>query len=151
MAASLSASSNPGNVLLATMPFGGTRPITDAIGKVGSAASSGCVAVKSAAAASTIAVRSWQALLVGVMLCLRRSRTKPRAVGSRPCDPAQSQIDPAALGQKGRGAAFDAIDAVKGQPATAAKNQGVAGAEPERPGRIAPPLAADPEQTGIAE
>src|SRR5580698_4475869 len=109
MAASWSGSSNPGNVLLATMPFGGTRPITDAIGKVGSAASSGCTAVKNTATASTIAVRSWQALLVGVMLCLRRSRTKPRAVGSRPRDAAQSQIDPAALGQKGGCAGFDAV------------------------------------------
>src|ERR1700722_9571115 len=85
------------------------------------------------------------------MVRLRRSRLWPRAVGIRTSNPAQSQIDPSAFGQQGRCAWFDAIDAMKCQPAIAAKNQGVAGTQAERSGRVVAFRSADAKHTGIAE
>ena len=61
------------------------------------------------------------------------------------------QVDPPALGEQGRTAGVNAVDAVEGQPAGSAERHRVAGGEAERAGRPAARHAADPEQGRVAE
>src|SRR5580698_6592259 len=119
------------------MPAGGTRPAIDAGGKVGSAARAGAAQTRNANTAAKAAdAAAGRILLAITMQRLRGDRVRPRALGSRASDPAQSQIDPSALREQGRSAGLDAVDAMKRQPIAAAENQCIARTQPEGSGRI---------------
>ncbi len=53
--------------------------------------------------------------------------------------PPQGQIDAAAFRQERRGAGDDPVDAMEGEPRLAAEHHRIAGAKPQRAGRVAPP------------
>src|SRR5579863_5861070 len=161
MPAFFSGSMKPGNVLLATMPGGGTRPTRDPGGKTtsadfaasaglagstdlagsaglaGSAHSAGSASVNNASAAASVP----RAMLEAILPLVIRSISAVARLGwhfdARARDPAQCQIDPAALRKQGRCTRVDAVDAMEGKPIAAAEHQRVAGTEPERTGRIA--------------
>src|ERR1700728_1118843 len=150
IAALLSGSAKPANVVLVTIPAGGTRPMREPGGNTGSAARAGSArATSTRKAATPPEARTRARFLFMVQNLCGRMELWRDGCGAR--DPTHREIDPSALREQGRGARVNPIDAVESEPRIAAENERVSRAKPEGTGAIAPLCAANPEQAGIAE
>src|SRR5208283_5362134 len=151
MAASLFGSENPKNASAVTMPTGGTRPMREPGGKIGSAARAGAARSISASAvarpAAALRIRNLLSVTMQSLCCRSGSRRFARA----PRDSAQGQIDPSPFREQARSGRIDSIDTVEGKAGAAAEDEYVARAEAEGVGGLVPLQSADAKQAAIAE